>query len=83
MPPERAPLACPPADALGLITIAYVGRLGQLPLSIAILATSIFNAAGLSILTGLAAAMETFCGCALRPRQQGRRQPSRARPCLP
>ena len=27
-----------------------------------VLATSIFNAAGLSILTGLAAAMETFCG---------------------
>lgn len=51
---------------LGLITIGFVGRLGELPLSVAILATSIFNAAGLSILTGLAAAMETFCGCVRR-----------------
>lgn len=50
--------------ALGLITVAFVGRLGEFELSVAILATSIFNVTGLSVLTGFAAAMETFCGCA-------------------
>ena len=38
--------------ALGLITISFVGRLGEHQLSVAILATSIFNVTGLSVSTG-------------------------------
>lgn len=48
--------------ALSLIGVAFVGRLGQFDLSVAVLATSIYNVTGVSILVGFAGAMETLCG---------------------
>jgi Na+-driven multidrug efflux pump len=39
--------------ALSLITLAFVGHLGEFELSVAVLATSFFNVTGLSILIGL------------------------------
>lgn len=44
------------------VSHAQVGRLGSFELSAAVLATTCFNVTGLSILSGFAAAMETFCG---------------------
>lgn len=44
------------------VTISFVGRLGAAELSAAILATSLFNVTGLSVLTGFSAAMETLAG---------------------
>lgn len=44
------------------VTVIFVGRLGAVELSAAILATSLFNVTGLSVLTGFSAAMETLAG---------------------
>jgi multidrug resistance protein, MATE family len=44
------------------VSIAFVGRLGQQPLSIVILATSLFNVTGLSFIVGSLGALETLCG---------------------
>lgn len=52
--------------ALGLIAIAFVGHMGDpLALSQVVLANSIFNVTGASIVSGLSAGMETFCGQAM------------------
>jgi len=48
--------------ALGLVSVAFVGRLGEAELAVAILATSLFNVSGLSILQGFNSALETLCG---------------------
>lgn len=48
--------------AIGLVTVGFAGRLGEQELAIAVLATSLFNVTGLSILSGFNAALETFCG---------------------
>lgn len=39
-----------------------VGRLGSFEMSAAVLATTLYNVSGLSLLLGFASAMETFCG---------------------
>lgn len=56
-PSRPFPPACPPCS--------IAGRLGQFELSAMVLATSVFNVTGLSLLIGFAAAMETFCGQAV------------------
>ena len=47
---------------ISIISIAFLGRLGARELAISILATSLFNVTGLSVVQGLNAALETFCG---------------------
>lgn len=48
--------------AISVVSIAFLGRLGARELAIAILATTLFNVTGLSVIQGLNAALETFCG---------------------
>ncbi|PNH09442.1 Multidrug and toxin extrusion protein 1 [Tetrabaena socialis] len=45
-----------------LITTAQVGHLGSLQLSAITLARSVFHVTGLSLVVGMASAVETFCG---------------------
>ncbi|KAL6767870.1 hypothetical protein ACKKBF_B36925 [Auxenochlorella protothecoides x Auxenochlorella symbiontica] len=47
---------------LSVISIAFVGRLGKLELSITLLATSFFNVTGMAIVLGFAGVLETVCG---------------------
>jgi 1-deoxy-D-xylulose 5-phosphate reductoisomerase len=46
-----------------MVVIAATGHLGEAALSVVVLATSVFNVTGLSVLIGFSSAMETFCGC--------------------
>jgi len=46
----------------GLVSQAFVGRLGEFELSVIVLATSVFNATGLIAVMGIAGPMETLCG---------------------
>ena len=48
--------------AISMVVIAATGHLGEEPLSVVVLATSVFNVTGLSVLIGFSSAMETFCG---------------------
>jgi MATE family multidrug resistance protein len=49
--------------SLQIIATAFVGHLNNpMDLSCAVLASSLFNVSGLSIVTGLASGMETLCG---------------------
>ncbi|CAN1291523.1 Protein DETOXIFICATION 16 [Linum perenne] len=48
--------------SLQLISVMYVGRLGQLPLASASLATSFAGVTGFSFMMGMGGAVETFCG---------------------
>jgi hypothetical protein len=45
-----------------LVSIAFAGHLGRLPLSQAVLASSCYNITGAAVLYGLASGMETLCG---------------------
>ncbi|KAG2501547.1 hypothetical protein HYH03_000054 [Edaphochlamys debaryana] len=45
-----------------LVTTAQVGHLGSLELSAITLARSVFHVTGLSLVVGMASAVETFCG---------------------
>ena len=45
-----------------VITLAFVGRLGSYELSVAVLATSVYNVTGYSIMYGMAGAIETLGG---------------------
>ncbi|MED6156016.1 Protein DETOXIFICATION 16 [Stylosanthes scabra] len=47
---------------LQLISVMFVGHLGQLPLSGASMATSFASVTGFSLLVGMASALDTFCG---------------------
>ncbi|XP_074316585.1 protein DETOXIFICATION 16-like [Silene latifolia] len=47
---------------LQLISIMFVGHLGELPLSGASMATSFATVTGFSLLMGMASALDTFCG---------------------
>ncbi|WCJ24234.1 MATE efflux family protein [Euphorbia peplus] len=47
---------------LQVISVMFVGHLGDLPLSGASLATSFANVTGFSVLLGLGSALETLCG---------------------
>ncbi|CAL5058723.1 unnamed protein product [Urochloa decumbens] len=44
------------------ISIMFVGRLGELPLASASLATSFASVTGFSLLTGMASSLDTLCG---------------------
>lgn len=48
--------------AIGLVGLAFIGRIGEAELAAAVLATILFNMTGLSFMQGLNAALETFCG---------------------
>ncbi|KAL4855257.1 Protein DETOXIFICATION 1 [Chlorella vulgaris] len=48
--------------AISMVVIAATGHLGESALSVVVLATSVFNVTGLSVLIGFSSAMETFCG---------------------
>ncbi|GLI61472.1 hypothetical protein VaNZ11_003869 [Volvox africanus] len=54
-----------------LITTAQVGGLGRLELSAITLARSVFHITGLSLVVGMASAVETFCGQAFGARHYG------------
>ncbi|GAV59613.1 MatE domain-containing protein [Cephalotus follicularis] len=47
---------------LQVISVMFVGHLGELPLSGASMATSFASVTGFSLLKGMASALETFCG---------------------
>ncbi|KAK7271209.1 hypothetical protein RJT34_26917 [Clitoria ternatea] len=47
---------------LTLISVMFVGHLGELPLSGASMATSFASVTGFSLLQGMASALDTFCG---------------------
>ncbi|KAM7257148.1 hypothetical protein ACFE04_012889 [Oxalis oulophora] len=52
-----------------LISLAFVGHLGELALSGASVATSVASVTGFSLMRGMAGAMETFCGQSYGARQ--------------
>ncbi|XP_024990522.1 protein DETOXIFICATION 16-like [Cynara cardunculus var. scolymus] len=54
---------------LEIISIMFVGHLGQLPLSSASMATSFASFTGFSILLGMGSALETLCGQAYGAKQ--------------
>ncbi len=47
---------------LTIIGALFIGRLGPEQLSVSVLASSIYNVAGLSVALGLSSGMETLCG---------------------
>ncbi|KAG6587668.1 Protein DETOXIFICATION 16, partial [Cucurbita argyrosperma subsp. sororia] len=47
---------------LQMISVMFVGHLGELPLSGASMATSFASVTGFSLLVGMASALDTFCG---------------------
>ncbi|XP_022135495.1 protein DETOXIFICATION 16-like isoform X2 [Momordica charantia] len=47
---------------LQMISVMFVGHLGELPLSGASMATSFASVTGFSLLMGMASALDTFCG---------------------
>ncbi|CAM0884599.1 unnamed protein product [Alopecurus aequalis] len=55
--------------ALKLVSVMFVGHLGELPLAGASLATSLANVTGFSLLAGMASALDTLCGQAFGARQ--------------
>ncbi|KAI7734695.1 hypothetical protein M8C21_032114 [Ambrosia artemisiifolia] len=54
---------------LEIISIMFVGHLGQLPLSSASMATSFASFTGFSVLLGMGSALETLCGQAYGAKQ--------------
>ncbi|GAQ85370.1 MATE efflux family protein [Klebsormidium nitens] len=54
---------------LGLVSIMFVGRLGELELASASLGISLYNATGYWIMLGSVGAMETLCGQAFGAKQ--------------
>ncbi|CAL4924617.1 unnamed protein product [Urochloa decumbens] len=70
-------LACPLVvnlilrNAIQLVSVMFVGHLGELPLAGASLAASIANVTGFSFLSGMAGALSTLCGQAFGARQYG------------
>uniref|UniRef100_M8BRR5 Protein DETOXIFICATION n=1 Tax=Aegilops tauschii TaxID=37682 RepID=M8BRR5_AEGTA len=55
--------------ALQLVSVMFVGHLGELHLAGASLATSLANVTGFSLLAGMASALDTLCGQAFGARQ--------------
>ncbi|XP_038890578.1 protein DETOXIFICATION 16-like [Benincasa hispida] len=49
-------------NCLQMISVMFVGHLGQLPLAGASMATSFASVTGFSLLNGMGSALETFCG---------------------
>lgn len=55
--------------SLQMISLMFVGHLGELPLSGASMATSFATVTGFSLLMGMASALDTFCGQSYGARQ--------------
>ncbi|KAI3409552.1 Protein DETOXIFICATION (Multidrug and toxic compound extrusion protein) [Psidium guajava] len=55
--------------SLQLISLMFVGHLGELPLAGASMATSFATVTGFSLLMGMASALDTFCGQSYGARQ--------------
>ncbi|KAE8774212.1 Protein TRANSPARENT TESTA 12 [Hordeum vulgare] len=56
-------------SSLQLVSVMFVGHLGELPLAGASLATSLANVTGFSLLVGMSSALDTLCGQAFGARQ--------------
>ncbi|RLN43257.1 protein DETOXIFICATION 16-like [Panicum miliaceum] len=54
-----------------MVSVMFVGHLGELPLAGASLAASLANVTGFSFLAGMAGALDTLCGQAFGARQYG------------
>jgi MATE family multidrug resistance protein len=54
-----------------MVSVMFVGHLGELPLAGASLAASLANVTGFSLLVGMAGALDTLCGQAFGARQYG------------
>ncbi|RLM99419.1 protein DETOXIFICATION 16-like [Panicum miliaceum] len=63
--------SCILQNAVQLVSVMFVGHLGELPLAGASLASSLANVTGFSLLSGMASALDTFCGQAFGSRQYG------------
>ena len=50
------------AFSAGLISVAFVGHLGEFELGVIVLANSLYTVSGVTVLMGTASAMETLCG---------------------
>jgi MATE family multidrug resistance protein len=70
-------LACPLVvsfilrNAVQMVSVMFVGHLGELPLAGASLAASLANVTGFSFLSGMASALDTLCGQAFGAGQYG------------
>ncbi|TVU30676.1 hypothetical protein EJB05_22309, partial [Eragrostis curvula] len=58
-------------NAVQVVSVMFVGHLGELPLAGASLAASLANVTGFSFLAGMAGALDTLCGQAFGARQYG------------
>ncbi|XP_034571473.1 protein DETOXIFICATION 16 [Setaria viridis] len=58
-------------NAVQMVSVMFVGHLGELPLAGASLASSLANVTGFSFLSGMAGALNTLCGQAFGARQYG------------
>ncbi|KAF0930091.1 hypothetical protein E2562_027922 [Oryza meyeriana var. granulata] len=56
-------------NAVQMVSVMFVGHLGELPLAGASLAVSLANVTGFSFLAGMASALDTLCGQAFGARQ--------------
>uniref|UniRef100_A0A0E0IQU5 Protein DETOXIFICATION n=1 Tax=Oryza nivara TaxID=4536 RepID=A0A0E0IQU5_ORYNI len=56
-------------NVVQMVSVMFVGHLGELPLAGASLATSLANVTGFSLLFGMASALDTLCGQAYGARQ--------------
>ena len=50
-----------------MMSLAFVGHLGKLPLAACVLANSVYNISGYSLVVGMAAAMNSLSGQVLAP----------------
>nr|XP_034594137.1 protein DETOXIFICATION 16-like isoform X2 [Setaria viridis] len=56
-------------NIINILSLMFVGHLGELPLAGASLANSVASVTGFSIITGMATALDTLCGQAFGARQ--------------
>lgn len=63
--------SCILQNVVQLVSVMFVGHLGELPLAGASLASSLANVTGFSLLVGMASALDTLCGQAFGARQYG------------
>ncbi|KAL6643271.1 hypothetical protein ACP70R_021452 [Stipagrostis hirtigluma subsp. patula] len=61
--------SCVLQNLVNMVSVMFVGHLGELPLAGASLAASLANVTGYSLLTGMATALDTLCGQAFGARQ--------------
>ncbi|OEL21224.1 Protein DETOXIFICATION 16 [Dichanthelium oligosanthes] len=61
--------SCLLQNIINILSLMFVGHLGELPLAGASLANSVASVTGISITTGMATALDTLCGQAFGARQ--------------